>query len=72
MGYCVGQAVVDYTINLDAVAKAIEIERRRIYDVTNILEALDIVSRKNKNAYVWHGTGHLATTIKKLRVGEYT
>jgi hypothetical protein len=44
-----------------------EIERRRIYDVTNILEALDVVSRKNKNNYIWHGTTHLSRTIKKLR-----
>jgi len=39
--------------------------------VTNILEALDCVSRKSKNVYKWHGTTHMAQTIKKLRVREW-
>ena len=38
--------------------------------MTNILEALDCVSRKSKNVYKWHGTTHMAQTIKKLRVRE--
>jgi E2F/DP family winged-helix DNA-binding domain len=58
----------DGIISLDAVSATLGVERRRIYDVTNILEALDMVSRKTKNAYIWHGTTHIAHTVKTLRV----
>jgi hypothetical protein len=63
--FCRGQR--DGVVSLDAAAVALGVERRRIYDVTNILEALDIVSRRTKNQYTWHGTAHLATTLKRLR-----
>ena len=55
-------------VSLDTCAAQLGVERRRIYDVTNILEALDMVSRKTKNAYIWHGTSNMAYTIKMLRV----
>ena len=118
-------------VSLDTCAAHLGVERRRIYDVTNILgapaagsrvkpglarararrgaarwrragaaacaqlaaacaggllvpptrapparrrrpparaEALDMVSRKTKNAYIWHGTAHMPHTIKALRV----
>lgn len=63
--YCVRQH--DHIIQLDAVATELGVERRRIYDVTNILEALDMVSRREKNAYTWHGTTSLPRSLKKLR-----
>ena len=40
---------------LDEAGVTLGVERRRIYDIVNILEAMDIVSRKAKNLYTWHG-----------------
>jgi hypothetical protein len=40
--------------------------------VTNILEALDIVSRRTRNQYSWHGTAHIHKTIKKLLVRKFS
>ncbi|KFO77780.1 Transcription factor E2F7, partial [Cuculus canorus] len=55
------------TISLDEVASILGVERRRIYDIVNVLESLHLVSHVAKNQYCWHGRHNLSQTLKALQ-----
>ena len=52
---------------IDVLAHELGVERRRIYDVVNILEAVKLVVKKGKNTYHWMGTHHLPTYFAILQ-----
>eukprot|EP00795_Rhopilema_esculentum_P005078 gene5078-195_t len=54
-------------ISLHEVAKELSVERRRIYDIVNVLESLEYVTKQGKNTYVWHGSSRLVPTLSKLK-----
>ena len=42
-------------IRLNKFASELKVERRRIYDIVNVLEGFDVVHKKGKNLYQWRG-----------------
>ena len=43
------------------------VEKRRIYDIVNVMEALDAMSKHTKSFYVWNGLDHLPRLMAELR-----
>uniref|UniRef100_UPI00358F58B2 transcription factor E2F8-like isoform X2 n=1 Tax=Myxine glutinosa TaxID=7769 RepID=UPI00358F58B2 len=57
-------------IYVDNMASVLGVERRRIYDVVNVLESLALLSRVAKNCYCWHGPQAMQQALEQLGAPE--
>ncbi|BDA47021.1 probable transcription factor E2F8 [Coccomyxa sp. Obi] len=53
-------------ILLNEAAIELAVPRRRLYDIINVLEAVEIVTRTGKLAYEWKGLKHLPQLLDRL------
>ncbi|XP_021377574.1 transcription factor E2F3-like [Mizuhopecten yessoensis] len=42
-------------LDLNKAAEHLEVQKRRIYDITNVLEGINLISKKSKNNIQWKG-----------------
>ena len=54
-------------IELEAVADKLGVGRRRIYDIVNVLESLDVVSKDRSSSYTWLGISELPACIRRMQ-----
>ncbi|KAE8671660.1 Transcription factor E2FA [Hibiscus syriacus] len=47
----------DGILDLNKAAQTLEVQKRRIYDITNVLEGIDLIEKKFKNRIRWKGEG---------------
>lgn len=45
----------DGVVDLNKAAESLEVQKRRIYDITNVLEGINLISKKSKNHIQWKG-----------------
>ncbi|KAJ6840500.1 transcription factor E2FB-like isoform X1 [Iris pallida] len=50
------QQAEDGTLDLNRAADVLDVQKRRIYDITNVLEGVGLIEKKLKNMIRWKGT----------------
>uniref|UniRef100_A0A8B9G492 E2F/DP family winged-helix DNA-binding domain-containing protein n=1 Tax=Amazona collaria TaxID=241587 RepID=A0A8B9G492_9PSIT len=57
----------DGVVDLNRAAEVLGVQKRRIYDITNVLEGIQLIRKKSKNHIQWMGTGLFEDTPVMLK-----
>mmetsp|Transcript_4993 Transcript_4993/g.13067 ORF Transcript_4993/g.13067 Transcript_4993/m.13067 type:complete len:381 (-) Transcript_4993:192-1334(-) len=49
-------------LDLNKAAEELQVQKRRIYDITNVLEGIGLIEKKQKNNIQWKGVSSIGTT----------
>ncbi|KAK9266188.1 hypothetical protein L1049_025752 [Liquidambar formosana] len=68
------QEAKDGTLDLNNTADVLEVQKRRIYDITNVLEGIGLIEKTSKNHIQWKGFGMLGPKelddeVSRLKAG---
>ncbi|GLU04567.1 hypothetical protein SLE2022_217050 [Rubroshorea leprosula] len=55
------QEAKDGTLDLNRTAEVLEVQKRRIYDITNVLEGVGLIEKTSKNYIRWKGSDDMGT-----------
>jgi hypothetical protein len=62
------------SVDMNAAALQLEVPKRRIYDVTNVLEGVGLIEKRSKNTVAWKGSelllGSSFSSAAKQRINE--
>ena len=58
------------TLDLNEAVKTLEVQKRRIYDITNVLEGIGLICKVSKNNIRWDGPGSAKSRARDLKHAE--
>ncbi|XP_047460429.1 transcription factor E2F3 [Mugil cephalus] len=59
---------IDGVLDLNVVTQELGISKRRVYDVTNVLEGIQLIKKTSKNHIQWMGGGVIGKSDQELKV----
>ncbi|KAH8082994.1 hypothetical protein JL720_8506 [Aureococcus anophagefferens] len=57
-------------LDLNQAATQLEVQKRRIYDITNVLEGIGLIEKRTKNNIAWKGSGVAPTDADAATLAE--
>lgn len=54
-------------VDLNKASEKLQVQKRRIYDITNVLEGIGVLEKKSKNNIQWKGGGRGGQTFANLK-----
>ena len=61
------QAAPNFTLDLNTAAKELCVQKRRIYDITNVLEGIGLIEKRSKNHIAWTRGSSQTSDVATLR-----
>ncbi|XP_005106760.1 transcription factor E2F6 [Aplysia californica] len=62
----------DGVVDLNKASEVLEVQKRRIYDITNVLEGINLIQKKSKNNIQWRGAANSFTSSGEPSVPQVT
>lgn len=65
---CIFGSKAGQIIGLDAAALRLWVDRRRVYDIVDVLESLGVAVRRARNSYIWEVAQCVEAKVEDLRL----
>ncbi|XP_059176167.1 transcription factor E2F3-like [Physella acuta] len=62
----------DGVVDLNKASEVLEVQKRRIYDITNVLEGINLIQKKSKNNIQWRGSANTFTSSGEPSIPQVT